>query len=477
MAYDNLCFNCFCEKPINDRPCPKCGHSFNLSSLPKNCLMPGTLLNNRYVVGNPIGVGGFGITYKCLDLQIGGVCAVKEYLPANISGRNRPEHNIFVQDGYIERFNQMMKSFANEASLLQTLHHKNVITSYDSFFENNTAYYVMEYCDGIDLRRYTKNFTKKLDANEGLSILTQVMNGLEYVHSKGILHRDIKPDNIYITSNQTVKILDFGSARNEMEQYKKELSAIITVGYAPIEQYGGRGVQGHYTDIYALGATFYHLFTGRMPIESTQRVSEDKLVPFSVLRPDLPDNLKFCIERCMVLSKNSRVQNVGEMKHILETVNPNPQPAHVPPQPVPQPAPNPVPVPTPVSYRKRITGIASLTSRIYANLIDSGICGFVYLIFLIPTLVFFWPAAFVLAILYPAFSYLVNSLLELCMGRTLGKMMLNQMVLDRSGEKADAGQIFYRNLIKMLGVFVLLFAEGDRLMEDKYTNTAVYIIK
>ncbi len=448
--------------------------------------MPGTMLKkNRYMVGNAIGIGGFGITYKCLDLQIGGVCAIKEYLPANISGRHPGEPKIFVQDGYLERFNKMMKSFANEANLLKTLRHPNVITSYDSFFDNNTAYYVMEYCDGIDLRRYTNNFSKRLDKDEGIRILKQTMDGLEYVHSKGILHRDIAPDNIYITSTKTVKILDFGSARSEMDQLYRELSVIIKVGYAPIEQYGGKGKQGHYTDIYALGATFYHLFTGQMPVESTQRVTEDKLIPFSQLRPDLPDNVKFCIERCMVIPKTYRVQDIGEMRRILEYSN------HATPRTPPQPRDlskreiggsfgadrhpdNVKPVRLPSIPDEK----APLSTRVLANLIDSGIIGGVYLCILIPVLIIAGTiAGLIVLLLYPLFSFIINSLLELCMNRTLGMLMLGTVIQRKTGGNAVPGQLFLRNTIKLLGIFVLISWDGNQLLEDRITNTAVYLNK
>ncbi|MBQ4159470.1 MAG: serine/threonine protein kinase, partial [Clostridia bacterium] len=313
MNYNNLCYRCFFEKPIADRPCPKCGYKHTPAAVSPNCLLPGTLLHGRYIVGVALGVGGFGITYKCLDTKIGGVCAIKEYFPANFAVRSTATKFVSVSEQNLERYNRVMKRFVEESRLLRKLQHPNVISTYDSFFENNTAYYVMEYCDGIDLRRYTSNFSKKLDYAEGMNLLFQIMNGLEYVHAKGILHRDIAPDNIYVTKGNSIKILDFGSARSEMDQYNRELSVIIKVGYAPIEQYGGRGKQGPYTDIYALGATFYHLFTSRMPVESTQRVAEDTLTPFSRLRPDLPDNLKYCIEKAMELTTAKRIANIAEM--------------------------------------------------------------------------------------------------------------------------------------------------------------------
>ncbi|MCD7778086.1 MAG: serine/threonine protein kinase, partial [Clostridiales bacterium] len=174
----------------------------------------------------------------------------------------------------------------------------------------------MEYCSGIDLRKYTNDFKNRLNYDNGMNIMFQVMNGLEYIHSKGILHRDIAPDNIYVTKSGHVKIFDFGAARKEGDQLRRNLSIIVKAGYAPIEQYG-KQKQGSYTDIYALGASFYNLFTGRIPEESTKRVMEDPLIPFSQLRPDLPDKLKYCIERCMAVRISDRVKSVAEMRQIL----------------------------------------------------------------------------------------------------------------------------------------------------------------
>lgn len=446
--------------------------------------MPGTMLKNRYIVGVALGVGGFGITYKCFDTKVGGICAVKEYFPANFASRAAASRTVSVSEQNIERYNKIMKRFVEEADLVKSLNHRNIITIFDSFFENNTAYYVMEYCDGIDLRKYTNNFSRKLGYDEGLNILYQVMNGLEYIHQKGILHRDIAPDNIYITKNKTIKILDFGSARNEMDQLNKELSVIVKMGYAPIEQYGGRGKQGPYTDIYALGATFYHLFTGRIPVESTQRVAEDGLVPFSTLRPDLPDNLKYCIEKAMELTTSRRISNIAEMKSILGLGNDSvrKQRAVTPPVPPVPPVKPPTvpPVKPPVKpIQRRSTGgffvkRADWGMRMGAYMMDLLICGLVYFSVLFGALGANEISA-VLSVLFPIIFTIVNTISEMLASTTLGKVILRMYICSKNGGEVQPSQIVFRNVIKMLGVFVLIFSQDNELLQDRTTDSIVYV--
>lgn len=462
MNYNNLCYRCFCEKPIADKPCPQCGYKHTPDTLSPNCLPPGTLLHNRYIVGVPLGIGGFGITYKCLDTQIGGICAIKEYFPANFALRTNPTKFVSVAEQNLARYNKIMKRFVEEAELVKPLHHRNVITIYDSFFENNTAYYVMEYCDGIDLRRYTNNFTRKLDYDEGLNLLYQVMNGLEYLHSRGILHRDIAPDNIYVTKNNIVKILDFGSARSEMDQFNRELSVIVKVGYAPIEQYGGQGKQGPYTDIYALGATFYHLFTSKIPMESTQRVAEDNLIEFSRLRPDLPDNLKYCIEKAMALRTSDRISSIAEMKNILGLSNTSVIISSEPPAQISPPSKRP----------KQPSKTASIAARMGAYAIDMLLWGIIYFAALFGSLGIN-ASTIGLGILFPIAFTLINTISELITSTTIGKAMMNLTVIGKKDPVLMPGQILLRNIIKLLGVFVVVFAQNEELLEDRATDSIV----
>ena len=487
MNYNNLCYRCFCEKPIRDKPCPKCGYKHTPNAVSPNCLIPGTMLRNRYIVGMALGVGGFGITYKCLDTKIGGICAIKEYFPTNFALRNNSTKFVSVAEQNLERYNKIMNRFVEEAELVKTLKHRNVITIYDSFFENNTAYYVMEYCDGIDLRRYTNNFSRKLGYDEGMNLLYQIMNGLEYIHSKGILHRDIAPDNIYVTKNNSVKILDFGAARSEMDQFNRELSVIIKVGYAPIEQYGGRGKQGPYTDIYALGATFYHLFTSRIPIESTQRVAEDNLEPFSRLRPDLPDNLKYCIEKAMGISIADRISNISEMRRILglsnqsatqsRQVSRQQPPIHQRP-PVPQQPPvhrqPPVRRQNPVNRMQQRYNRANISMRMGAYAIDLVLWALIYFGVLFGVLSTS-SASVGLAMFFPMVFMFINTISELMTATTIGKAILGMYIRGKTSLKVMPGQVLLRNIIKVLGIFVVVFAQNDDLLEDRTTDSIVCV--
>lgn len=471
MNYNNLCYRCFCEKPIREKSCPKCGYKHTPNTVSANCLLPGTLLHNRYIVGVALGVGGFGITYKCLDIKIGGICAIKEYFPASYALRNNATKFVSVAEQNLERYNKIMKRFVEEAELVKSLHHRNVITIYDSFFENNTAYYVMEYCDGIDLRRYTNNFSRRLEYDEGMNLLYQIMNGLEYIHSKGILHRDIAPDNIYVTKNNSVKILDFGSARSEMDQFNRELSVIVKVGYAPIEQYGGRGKQGPYTDIYALGATFYHLFTSKIPIESTQRVAEDNLEEFSRLRPDLPDNLKYCIEKAMELKTAERISNIAEMKSILGLSNASVRTSK---EQSPIKPPKYETQPSGAIVNQGKSGAASIASRMGAYAVDMLVWGVIYFAVLFGALGVS-DAAIGLGVLFPITFTLINTVSELMTSTTVGKSVFRLQLRGKAGTELMPGQVLIRNIIKLLGIFVVVFSQNGELLEDRVTDSVVCI--
>ena len=536
MNINNLCYWCFSEKPIAEKPCPKCGYQQKKDSSAANRLRPGTLLSDRYVVGEALGAGGFGITYKCLDTQFGAICAVKEYYPMSLAMRSSGSDTVLVSSDNLERYNKHLKRFVDESNLLKTLRHPNIITTYDSFFANNTAYYVMEYCDGVNLRAYSSNFKKRISYDEGLNIYWQIMNGLEYVHNMGIFHRDIAPDNVYVTKGNNVKILDFGSARREMQQQSREFSVILKVGYAPLEQYGGRGRQGAFTDIYALGATFYHLFTGTIPVESTERAAQDSLIPFSRLRPDLPASFKFCIERSMALRSADRPQTIGDLKKILAIQNPDstntqkstqsqknvqsqnnvqsqksvqtsksdvqsntPVSPKVPKQPkMPKPKKLKVPkvkrqkVPkvknakkpirlvriskTPISASRRWGGNreASLANRAAAYLIDVFIWALMYFSVLYMCLGVVDEIYLFFSVFFPVVFTIVNISLELIMAKTLGKAMLKLYVRGKVYVNVEPGEIILRNLIKLLGPFVVLTYNDGCLLEDK-TNSVVCI--
>ena len=522
MNINNLCYHCFSEKPVAEKPCPKCGYIYTPNSSPSRHLLPGTILCNRYIVGEELGAGGFGVTYKCLDMSLGGVCAIKEFFPAAIALRTAPSPAVMVDSDNLPRYNRFKQRFVSEADLLRRLNHPNIISTYDSFYANNTAYYVMEYCNGVNLRCYSNNFSRRVSYEEGINLLCQVMNGLEYIHSQGIFHRDIAPDNIYVTNNNNVKILDFGSARSEMEQQNRELSVILKVGYAPLEQYGGRGKQGPYTDIYGLAATFYHLMTQKVPLESTERVVDDGLVPFSSLRPDLPHNLQYCVEQCMALSASARPASIAQMRSILWPTKADSASQRVQAQKInwsptthkQNNRPNvkvKVKSVTPVKAKQSVAEIAKtaqavvqkpasvaespkpkkvitsgqrqygrLSASIYARasayVIDLLVWGVIYFTILYLSIGEFDSVFIGFATMFPVVFTVANIALEFISSQTVGKALLGLRVCGRVYYEVEPGEIIIRNIIKLLGIFVYVFGDEGKLLEDK-TDSMVCIVE
>ncbi|MGN0164410.1 MAG: protein kinase [Candidatus Ornithomonoglobus sp.] len=484
MNYNNLCLNCFCEKQPNEHKCSKCGFSVSNFNDYGNCLPLGTLLNGNYIVGVPLGVGGFGITYKCFDIKVGGICAVKEFMPSNTAFRSKGKLNIIVNESRADLFKYGIKRFREEADMLRNFHHVNIIDVYDSFSANGTAYYVMEYCDGVDLRRYTKSFAKKLDPQSIISLLGQCLDALGEVHRQGVLHRDIAPDNIFVTGSNRVKLLDFGSARYEMEQNERNLSMIVKAGYAPTEQYGTSIKQGPYTDIYSLGATFYHILSGKAPEPSVNRVTNDMIIPLRQLRPDLPDRITYAIDKAMSMNINDRFQNVNEMKTVLgytAVAKTNV-------------------VQRPQTDRRQIQDIANKHKTNHQNEIhiarqpvseiEKLRFGAELLDWLIYAVVYFCPvlllmyvyeymsgAAILAAIIcFLIFKFIVDCAFEMSpLKATPGKCICGIYVGDAYGRRISAGMTIKRNFLKTAGSITAFIGKSNIPVHDAITKSKIYM--
>lgn len=273
-----------------------------------------TKLNGRYLVKSVLGEGGFGITYFGVDDLFGNSVAIKEFFPQGLVTRNNELTNEVTvtyakQD---EAYAAGKKRFISEARVMAKFNKDQGIVGVTDFFEsNNTAYIVMEYLDGITLKEYLKE-NKKIPVEELLELISPLLESLDDVHSSGLIHRDISPDNIMVLKNGDVKLMDFGAARDYTEFGEKSLSIVLKPGYAPAEQYQSRGVQGPWTDIYALCATFYKCITGETPEDSIQRVMEDELKKPSEFGIDISPQVEKTILKGMSVSPKERYQNLRE---------------------------------------------------------------------------------------------------------------------------------------------------------------------
>jgi len=296
--------------------CPHCG--WVEGTLPEQAyhLHPGVTLSGRYIIGTVTGFGGFGTIYKAWDSQLGTIVAIKEFYPAGLVSRVPGTKEIVVfsgerKDNYI----QSKKRFLSEARNLAMFNkNPNIVNVFNFFEENNTAYIVMEYLDGVSLRDYLPRHGDKLPVEESLEIVHHVMDALIDIHSKGIVHRDIHPGNIFITADDSVKLLDFGAARLSTGDDEATLTVVVTQGYASTEQYRSKSKQGPYTDIYGLGATLYRMITGILPEEAVDRQVKDNLKRPSELGIEIGENLDRAIMKAMALKAEIRFQKVSEFK-------------------------------------------------------------------------------------------------------------------------------------------------------------------
>lgn len=320
MKIENLCIHCMKEKHSADEICPFCGSDPKSADIPPYHLQPFSILAGKYLLGMAIGEGGFGITYIGMDLNLEMRVAIKEYYPNGCAVRNCSESNTVLScsNSTQEVFEKGREKFINEARLLAKCSNLSEIVSVKDFFrENHTAYIVMEYIEGITLKAYLKQNGDHIPAQKTLQMMKPVICSLSKVHDMNLIHRDISPDNIMICNNGSVKILDFGGARDYIFSNEKSLSIMLKPGYAPEEQYRTHGNQGPWTDVYALCATMYRCITGSVPPESLERAYQESLPPIRSISPDCPPAAAYAIEKGMSIYPEDRFQSMQELYSAL----------------------------------------------------------------------------------------------------------------------------------------------------------------
>ena len=316
-----ICYGCFGEHDGNG-PCPKCGFDIASAKHPAIALPIGTILNGRYLTGRVLGVGGFGVTYLALDMTLETSVAVKEYLPSGIAIRDDDHYTMTVSSQEEqEKFDTGADKFLDEARILAKLRTvPNIVTVHDYFRENGTAYFVMEYIEGVDLLKYATSKGGKLSFEETLDLMLPIIKSLGLVHEHNLLHRDISPDNIIVTKNKTTHLLDFGAARLAIDQSKSK-SIILKHGFAPEEQYRKHGNQGPWSDEYALAATMYLIITGVMPPDAIERMHEDTLQKPSELGISMPGYAEDALMKALSVAASGRFPDMPSFAEAITGKN------------------------------------------------------------------------------------------------------------------------------------------------------------
>ena len=279
-----------------------------------HCLRKGTRLIGRYTIEGVLGQGGFGITYLGIDELHEKKVAIKEFFPQGIVTRNIEYQDTVTVTfvGEKDNYEKGKERFLKEARTMAKFSKDEGIVKALDFFEiNNTAYIVMEYLEGITLKQYLRE-NQRIALEDLIELLVPLIESLDEIHSQGMIHRDISPDNIMVLPDGRIKLMDFGAARDYTEFGEKSLSIVLKPGYAPPEQYQTHGIQGPWTDIYALCATMYKCITGENPPDAIERVMDDSLKKISEFGIAIPPQEEAAIIKGMSVSAKDRYQDIKD---------------------------------------------------------------------------------------------------------------------------------------------------------------------
>lgn len=276
----------------------------------RDLLAGSVLADGKYIIEQVLGGGGFGITYKARQQGLNRIVCIKEFFLDGKCVRHTHARTVLLQGITKEVFEKYRQKFVEEAQILAKLKHPNIVEVIDVFDENNTSYMVMPFIEGATLHDLVK--TKGvLNYNSAVNYLGQISNAVGYIHELKILHRDIKPENIIITPSHNAVLIDFGSAREYIEDKTQVHTSMYTKGYAPPEQYNAVSRKGSYSDIYALGATYYYALTKNTPLDATTRHIDPMPEPKS-LNPTITEDANRTILKAMAMKPENRHQTITE---------------------------------------------------------------------------------------------------------------------------------------------------------------------
>jgi serine/threonine protein kinase len=279
-------------------------------------LSPGACLaSGEYRIEQPLGQGGFGITYQGVDTRLNRAVAVKEFFP---EGCWREGFTVVSAGRWnSDTYSSAKQKFLLEGQTLGQFNHPGIVQVFYYFEENNTAYMVMEYLQGKTLGEFLKQRPGRLSEAKALAHIAKVGEALEILHQAQFLHRDIKPDNIMLADDGRIVLIDFGAARDFNATSTARHTTMLTPGYAPLEQYGRALKYGAFTDIYALASTLYHLLTGVAPVSAIERAAGVELKTVKEIAPQVSLHVSEAIAKAMAMNVTERIQSVSEFFALL----------------------------------------------------------------------------------------------------------------------------------------------------------------
>jgi serine/threonine protein kinase len=269
------------------------------------------VLNKRYFIGKVLGAGGFGITYKAYDLFTSDTVAVKEFFPRGYARRAMGALNVMIPlEEHRAVYQHWLAAFVKEARVLSTVKNLHGVVKLRNFFqENNSAYIVTDFLEGIPLRAYINNLGGRLELRDALSVLRPVFDSLYVLHENGVIHKDISPENIMVVKHTQVKLIDFGAA----SLYKNPVDRpyiVLKKGYSPIELYSETAPKVPWTELYQAGVTLFNALTCDLPAEAPERAKLDLLKKPSYYGVKLPPIVEAAIMKSLKVNPKDRYQTM-----------------------------------------------------------------------------------------------------------------------------------------------------------------------
>lgn len=273
-----------------------------------------------FVIDGKLGGGGFSIVYLAHLVDTDKEVVVKEYMPRKLAHRGDDGMTIIPNDeANRDQFIHGRKLFLQEASTLATIKHPNIVNVINFFRANDTVYMVMDYAKGVNLQDYIHRHNGGLTEKLIDTVFRPLLDGLRFIHDKGLLHLDIKPGNIYLRSGGNPLLLDFGAVHEMQQSRRYQPGQVLTLGFCPVEQSTPGGYVGPWTDLYAIGATMRACIEGVSPPPAEERRMKDTMRPVAELfRKNYSHNLLAAIDWAMEVDPMLRPQSVDQLLEAMD---------------------------------------------------------------------------------------------------------------------------------------------------------------
>ena len=304
-----LCMGCMNELDRHG-VCRYCSYTDDIPHL-QSYLAPRTILDDRYIVGKMLSYNGEGASYICYDMVRKCKAVVREYMPDTLCERERGTQNLIINPDCLAKYKTYMSEFADMNKVLSRMKNlTHISTPTDIFVENNTTYVILEYVEGVSLRKFLQMNTGYLTWNRVKKLFMPLFTTLSIIHNAGILHRGISPENIIVTTEGELKLTGFSIS--SIRTSNTGLSPEFYSGYTAPEQYTSLAYQGTWTDVYAVAAVLYRILTGCMPLDANTRLTNDTLVPASRINPGIPTYVSNVISHAMAVRGEDRIQTIND---------------------------------------------------------------------------------------------------------------------------------------------------------------------